>query len=157
VEDLVNHHIRVRASALIIKEDAILLVEFEDENGLHYNLPGGGAEQNETLIEAVKREAMEEASVDVDVGPIAFVYEYVPQLCSYKFGETHTLSVIFDCKLQAGSKARMPGNPDFNQKDVKWIKLSELDNILLYPEINKYIIEYVKSRKTIEIIEEHSR
>ena len=40
-----TYPIRVRASALIIQNDAILLVEFDDENGLHYNLPGGGVER----------------------------------------------------------------------------------------------------------------
>jgi len=66
----VANHIRVRACALIIENDSILLVEFKDENGLHYNLPAGGVELNESVVEAVRREAMEEASVDVEVGPL---------------------------------------------------------------------------------------
>lgn len=58
--------IRVRACALIIENDRILLVEFEDESGVHYNLPAGWVEPNESVVEAVKREAKEEASIDVE-------------------------------------------------------------------------------------------
>jgi len=43
-------HIRVRACALIIENDSVLLVEFLDESGLHYNLPAGGVEPGESVI-----------------------------------------------------------------------------------------------------------
>lgn len=36
---LVAYHIRVKACTLILENDSILLVEFNNENGLHYNLP----------------------------------------------------------------------------------------------------------------------
>ncbi|MGG3805145.1 NUDIX domain-containing protein [Metabacillus fastidiosus] len=62
-----TYPIRVRTSALIIQDNKVLLVEFKDENGLHYNLPGGGVESGETLVESVKREALEEASVHIEV------------------------------------------------------------------------------------------
>ena len=62
------YHIRVRASALIIRQSEVLLVEFVDENGRHYNLPGGGMEPDESVIQAVKREANEETSAHVEVG-----------------------------------------------------------------------------------------
>jgi 8-oxo-dGTP diphosphatase len=40
---------------------AVLLVEFNDETGLHYNLPGGGVEPGESVIEALEREVRENA------------------------------------------------------------------------------------------------
>lgn len=85
-----TYPIRVRASALIIQNNSLLLVEFDDENGLHYNLPGGGVEKGETLIEAVKREAKEEASVEIEVGNVAFLYEYAPQTVNAKYGSVHS-------------------------------------------------------------------
>jgi 8-oxo-dGTP pyrophosphatase MutT (NUDIX family) len=51
-------------------------IEYEENGQYHYNLPGGGAEPGETITDALKRELLEEANVEVDVGPIAFVYEY---------------------------------------------------------------------------------
>lgn len=46
-----NFHIRVRAGAVIIKDDRILLTEYNDPNrGLVYDLPAGGVEPNESII-----------------------------------------------------------------------------------------------------------
>ncbi|GED15818.1 NUDIX domain-containing protein [Aneurinibacillus migulanus] len=149
------YHIRVRAGAVIIENNSILLVEFNDENGLHYNLPAGGVEPDETIIEAVRREAKEEASIDVEVGPLAFVYEYTPHLNTNKYGETHSLDLMFECKIKDGCKPRLPNNPDPNQIGVKWIPLSKLDNVILYPNIREQIIHYSENKRNIEIIEEH--
>ncbi|WP_449620525.1 NUDIX domain-containing protein [Robertmurraya sp. Marseille-Q9965] len=152
-----KYPIRVRACALIIENDSILLIKFnDDKRGVHYNLPAGGVEPNESVLEAVHREAKEEASIDVEVGPLAFVYEYAPHLNSYSFGSTHSLQLMFDCKIKNGSVPKMPANPDPNQIGVKWIKLAELDDIMLFPNIKEQIIEYTTSKRNIEFIEEQS-
>jgi 8-oxo-dGTP diphosphatase len=150
-----SYHMRVRAGSLIIKDDAVLLVEFTDENGLHYNLPAGGVEQNETIVEAVKREAKEEASIDVEVGPLAFVYEYAPHVSENKYGPTHSVALIFESTMKEGCTPRLPHNPDPNQTDVKWVTLSELHNVVLYPRMQDHIISYVNKKRNIEMIEEH--
>lgn len=150
-----SYHMRVRAGAVIVEDDAILLVEFIDEFGLHYNLPAGGAEPNETIIETVRRESKEEASIDVEVGPLAFVYEYAPFLNSNKYGETHSLGLMFECTIKDGSIPKLPDNPDTNQTGVKWVKISELNNIILYPNIKEQIVNYITNKRNIDIIEEH--
>lgn len=150
-----SYHIRVRAGAVIIQDNSILLIEFNDENGLHYNLPSGGVEPNETIIEAVRREAWEEASIEVEVGSLAFVYEYAPHLNYNKFGETHSLSLMFECRLKEGSSPSFPNNPDPNQTGVRWVNLSDLGNIILYPNIKEHIMNYIENKRNIDIIEEH--
>jgi 8-oxo-dGTP diphosphatase len=152
-----TYPIRVRACALIIENEAVLLIEFEDKNGIHYNLPAGGVESGESVMEAVKREAWEEASVDVEVGPLAFVSEHVPHLITtYESGSPHGLSLMFDCKIKEGSKPSLPANPDANQVGVRWVSLSELDSIVLYPNIKQLIKDYARDRKrNIELIEEY--
>ncbi|GED16910.1 NUDIX domain-containing protein [Aneurinibacillus migulanus] len=151
-----DSHIRVRAGAIIIENQSILLVEFNNENGLHYNLPGGGVEPNETVIEAVRRESKEEASIDVEVGPLAFVYEYAPHLNSNKYGSTHSLGLMFECQIKDGFTPSLPNNPDPNQTDVKWIPLSKLQHIDLYPNIRDQIVNYAEIKKNIDLIEEHT-
>ncbi|WP_409293034.1 NUDIX domain-containing protein [Peribacillus sp. SCS-37] len=151
-----SFHIRVRAGALIIKEEKILLIEFRDENGLHYNLPAGGAEPGESIREAVRREAMEEACVDVGVGELAFIYEYAPHECGYRFGNTHSLGLMFECELAPGSAARMPDRPDANQTGVKWVALSDLTGIILYPNLADHILDFASGRKTLPLIEENA-
>ncbi|HWO78315.1 MAG TPA: NUDIX domain-containing protein [Bacillus sp. (in: firmicutes)] len=149
-----TYHIRVRAGAVIIQNQSILLVEFTNERGVHYNLPGGGVDPHESIRDTVRREAMEEACADVDVGPLAFVYEYAPHLSSYRFGDTHTISFFFESKLKNGSVPKYPDYPDPYQTGVKWIPLSELDHIVLFPNIKKQIIEYSLKKRNIVWISE---
>ena len=149
-----TYPIRLRSSVLIIKHDAVLLIEFNDENGVHYNLPGGGVEAGESLIQAIKREAWEEAAVRIDVGKVAFIYEYAPHLTQARYGPVHSLTTIFECTLQKGEVPRMPEKPDQNQTAVKWIRLDELHQVVLYPNIRDQIISYSKHRQTIGLLEE---
>ncbi|WP_248924842.1 NUDIX domain-containing protein [Paenibacillus hamazuiensis] len=147
-----NYHIRIRACALIIENDAVLLIEF-DENGIHYNLPAGGMEPGE----AVRREAREEASVDVEVGPLAFVHERAPHLTQMDPGAPHQISLMFDCRLKPGSVPRLPDRPDPNQIGVKWVPLDRLHEVKLYPNIGSRIVEYARDRsRNLELIEHHT-
>ncbi|MBH0172431.1 NUDIX domain-containing protein [Fictibacillus phosphorivorans] len=150
-----SYPIRVRAGALIIENDAILLIEFHDENGLHYNLPSGGVEANESVKEAAKREAREEASIDVDVGPLAFTYEYAPHLTKNRYGTIHSLGMMFECNRVGDSEPRLPDKPDPYQTGVKWIPLEDLEHIILYPRVQNHIKEYVKHKQINSFIEEH--
>jgi len=150
-------HIRVRPTALILKNDCILLVEYVDENGVHFNLPGGGAEPGETLMEGVRREVFEETCADVEVGPVAFVYEMAPHRQSGDYHNTpHNLSVVFECFLKEGSIPKMPDRPDLNQSGVKWVPLSSIDSIVLYPNMKEHIRQYAAQRSSIPLIEDHT-
>lgn len=149
-------HIRVRAGAIIIENDKVLLTVYNDpKRGIVYDLPAGGAEPNESLTEAVIREAREEACVDVEVGPLAFVYEYVPHLNFEKFGKTHTLVMMFECKIINHTIPKLPENPDLNQIDVKWLPISELHQVEMYASLGPYLQEYIINRRNIDLIEEH--
>ncbi|WP_107841194.1 NUDIX domain-containing protein [Metasolibacillus meyeri] len=149
-------HIRVRAGAVIIEDNQILLTEYNDPiRGLVYDLPAGGAEPNESLSEAVVREAKEEACVDVEVGPLAFVYEYAPHLNKRKYGDTHTLVMMFECKRKEGSVPQLPATPDPHQMGVKWLPIAELHKIPLYANIGNHIQEYIVNRRNIELLEEY--
>lgn len=139
-----NYHIRVRATALIIQEDAVLLVEYDDKNGIHYNLPGGGAEPGESVIEAVQREVREETCAEVEVGSLALVYEYAPHQSDGRYGPAHGLSLIFSCRLRAGSTPRLPDHPDPNQTAVHWVPLDKLHSVVLYPKVADRVIAYAR-------------
>ncbi|MFC7373487.1 NUDIX domain-containing protein [Fictibacillus iocasae] len=155
-----NFHIRVRACAFIVKDDAVLLIEFNNHHGLHYNLPAGGVEPGESVIEAVRREAMEEAGVDVEVGELAFVYETAPHLVEGRKAVAghHGISLMFECEIKEGSEPRMPELPDLHQTGVKWVPFQELDSIVLYPNIKGEIRRYMsegRSRSMTLIQEQH--
>lgn len=148
---------RLRAGALIIENDAILLVEFknDDDDGVHYNLPAGGVEPGETLVEAVIREAKEEASVDIEVGPVAFVYEYQPAKNDYLYGDVHSVGITFECHLKENSIPKLPDSPDPHQTSVKWIPISQLHTVQIYPEITDDIINFHNKKPYRNYVEEH--
>src|SRR5690606_12966232 len=140
-----------RPTALIIQNDHVLMAEYRDEDGVHYNLPGGGAEPGETLEDGVRRKVWEETDAEVDVKSIAFVYECVPDKQSGEYPDVkHSLHVIFECALKQGSQPRLPDRPDETQTGIAWIPLNELDNIILFPRIQAYIKDFARNRRTVE-------
>lgn len=149
-------HVRIRCTGLIIQNDCLLLVEY-NENGIHYNLPGGGLEPGETIKEGVVREVFEETTAEVTVGPLALIYEMAPhkQSGEYSNQDPHSLSLIFECKLKENSIPQLPSNPDPHQSAVKWIPIQDLDSIVLFPNIKEEIRAYVENKKNIELIEDH--
>ncbi|MEK3981496.1 NUDIX domain-containing protein [Psychrobacillus sp. FSL K6-2836] len=149
-------HIRVRAAAIIIENNKILLTVYNDPiRGIVYDLPAGGTEPKESITDAVKREAKEEACIDVEVGPLAFVYEYTPHLNLEKFGKIHTLVMMFECKIINHTTPKLPENPDSNQIEVKWLPISELQNVEMYANMSPYLQDYSINRRNIDLIEEH--
>lgn len=52
----------VTVAAVIEREGRFLLVEEQTSNGLQFNQPAGHLEENESLIEAVRREVFEETA-----------------------------------------------------------------------------------------------
>jgi 8-oxo-dGTP pyrophosphatase MutT (NUDIX family) len=142
---MAGHHIRVGARALIIQDGGVLLIEFDDETGLHYNLPGGGLEPGESLVEALQREVREEASVEVIPGPLLWVLEYEPGRNRNWAGPQHVLSLIFRAELAPGSDPRLPAAPDPHQTAVRWVSLEELPKVELLPHITPLILRYARS------------
>jgi 8-oxo-dGTP diphosphatase len=129
--------IRLNVAALIVRDEQVLLVEFDDETGLHYNLPGGGVEEGETLTDAVQREAWEEAGAKVDVGRLLLVWEYVPARENFKYGTTHKVGLIYECVLQAGSEPHFTPQHDAHQTGVGWLpvaKLAEVETVKYFGE-----------------------
>lgn len=149
-------HVRIRCTGLIIENNSVLLVEYDD-NGIHYNLPGGGMEPGETIIEGVAREVFEETTAEVEVGPLALIYEFPPHKQSGDYDENaqHGLHLIFECTLKNHSVPKLPKYPDPNQTAVKWIAIEEMDSILLLPNITQQIKNYINNRRNIELIEDY--
>jgi 8-oxo-dGTP diphosphatase len=63
---------RVRAAALVVREEAILLALHEKAGKRYYLLPGGGVEEGEDEKEALKRELIEETGMIVVPGRLLF-------------------------------------------------------------------------------------
>jgi ADP-ribose pyrophosphatase YjhB (NUDIX family) len=135
-------HIRNSAKAVIIRDDKLLCIECVDSNGSFYLLPGGGQEHGETLIDALRRECLEEISADVVVQDLRFIREYLSW--NHEFAEfesdVHQVEFMFLCALQDGAKPRLGTVPDGPQTGVAWLPIERLDQFRLYPSTLKNVL-----------------
>ena len=143
-----SHKMRVRAAAILMHEDCILLNEFC--GGKYYNFPGGGIEEHETAKQAVAREVMEEAGFTVAVGDLVFALEYEPQSCDYYYGNNPGISLFFRCDLDTSVPPQMPSLPDISPDDcsasiAKWIPIAELSQVNFVPKIYEPLMGYIKT------------
>lgn len=136
--------IRLNANAVIVRNNKILLIEFNDENGIHYNLPGGGVDEGESIAQGLQRECREEANAEISLGRLLLIYEYVPGLHGHKYGPRQKVGHIFECELK--NEPSMPAKPDTNQIGVKWIPLDSLASAPLFPAIAEDLLEALKNR-----------
>ena len=140
--------VRNSAKALIQKENKILLVQYEDEEGFWHTLPGGGQRQGETLTEAVKRECLEEVNAQVDVGELLFIREYIAdnhEFAGMKPG-FHQVEFIFKCSLLEGSTISPGSEPDIRQVGISWVNVHDLAQQRVYPKVWRELIPNIKNQ-----------
>ncbi len=136
--------VRVGVKALIIQDDQLLLVRYENQKGIHYNLPGGGVRRGESVRKCLKREVFEETNCKVDVGRLLLVGEYDPKKHRKFYGKIHKLTLFFLCELKDGCQPSMPPKPDRNQTDLEWFPLDALPDSL-YPMYHDLLREALRS------------
>lgn len=64
---------RLRVTLIIVDNDEILLIDRQRNGRSYYVIPGGGVEPGESLAQAARREAQEELSLDVELGPLLYI------------------------------------------------------------------------------------
>ena len=136
-------NMRVGANAVILRDDAILLVEFGAGWRRHFNLPGGGIEPDESIVAGLQREVLEETCAEITVGPLLLALEYFPPHFDHQYGPLHKLGLIFRCELVAGSEPRLPLRPDEHQVAVQWVPLTDLPAEPLIPAIADQLLALI--------------
>jgi ADP-ribose pyrophosphatase YjhB (NUDIX family) len=130
--------VRVRVGGLLFDApddpNALVLVEHAGiwSNEPFWTPPGGGVEFGESLEEAVVREVKEETGLDVEVGPLRYVLDFIrPPL--------HAVSFYFECKAP-GRLAGLTSGSDPELGDaqliraVRMVALEDLTEMNVYPE-----------------------
>ena len=144
---------RIRAVAILIKDNKVLLIHRKNEKE-YFVFPGGGVENGETVEQAVVRELKEETTINVKIDRLLYHHIYDNDtelfffLCDYISGEA---------KLADDSPEKeemLEGKEFFNPV---WVEIKELRNSLLYPlEIRDWLLEDVadnfqKQRQAVNI------
>ena len=128
--------IRNGAKAIIIDNGKILLDHnFHSTLGEYYSLPGGGQHKYESMADAVVRECLEETGYTVVPERLAALSEeiYTSDVMRTQHSEyAHGILHIFICTL-ADVPKQAPTEQDAGQCGCKWIELSQLDTLTLWP------------------------
>ena len=129
-------NIRTAARALIIEEGKLLTIKMRDPSGIFYILPGGGQQHGETLHQALAREVREEIGVPVEIGPFAYIREYIGKNHAFRSSHAnfHQVECIFHCSLQTHEGLGTGTEHDKKQIGLEWIPLLEIKERRLLPE-----------------------
>ncbi len=127
----------IRAVAIVVKQDKVLLMH-RWKNGKEYHVfPGGGVEEGETIEDATIREIKEETTLDVRIDKL--LYHHIYDDGSEQF--------FYLCEHLSGEPQPGDGpeysNPDpDNRYDPEWVDVADVGRMLVYPlEIRDWFLQ----------------
>lgn len=129
--------IELRAAAVLARGGKILLVNHVRHGRSYWVLPGGHVEFGETLEEALRREMKEELSLDVTVGPLVLVHDFIPAS-----RDRHVVNHAF--RVESAS-ADFRVKPEHALKSARWVPFGELASLDLLPPIAKVLRQVIES------------
>lgn len=131
----------VRAAAIVINNQSVLLVYHKRPSGAYYVFPGGTVEQDENVADAALRELYEETSIKANVVNLLYHIKIIDDSKSKD-------EYFYQCKYISGTPRvnigsiewkRMESGTDFYQPT--WVQVDDLKNLLVYPiEIRDWLI-----------------
>lgn len=115
-----NYNFNIRVTGILIENDELLVVKQKISEQRNWSLPGGRAEQGETLEQALKREFKEETGLIVEVGKLLYI-------CDVATSSNKVLHITFLVERKGGT-ITLPTN-EFDENpihDVRFIPIKDL-------------------------------
>jgi len=129
----------IRASAVVIHNNKVLLIHRIKNGEEYYVFPGGAVENNETIEETALRELKEETSTDASIDKLIYTWRSKESnhsqyyyLCKYISGELNL------DKNSVEAERMKVGEDDFYEPC--WVTLNKIKNLTVYPKELKEII-----------------
>lgn len=128
--------VRNSVKAIIVEEGRLLCIRKRDVLGAYYILPGGGQEKDETFLQALGRECLEELGAEVRVGKLRHIREYIGKNHEFAPGDTaHQVEFMFECQLVARPDLALATQLDEGQDGLEWVELRPTGNPRVYPKV----------------------
>lgn len=134
----------VRVSAIIIKNNKILLIHRKKNGEEYWVFPGGGVEDFETREEGLIREVKEETNLEV----IEFNLEFMTYNEASKSDQPFYLCTVSDGTLEIVGEEKEKNSPE-NWYQLEWVDLERVKDIWLVPDKAK---EEVVRRYVVSVI-----
>jgi 8-oxo-dGTP diphosphatase len=113
---------------IIVQDNQVLLFYRQRDGEVYYITPGGGREPGETLIEAAYREAVEETSLKIVLGPKLWE-------ATWPDGQYETAFLIteFNGRPRLGHGPELAEQSPHNVHRLQWFPLANLPPGLIMP------------------------
>ncbi|HTF80899.1 MAG TPA: NUDIX domain-containing protein [Cytophagales bacterium] len=125
IADAFGNKLRLRVSGILVEQDRILLISHKSLSaaGILWAPPGGGLQYGEDVESCLVREFKEETNLDVKVGKLLFVNEYLsPPL--------HAVELFFEIDSYKGDLTigRDPELPEDRQiiQGIRFVSFEEI-------------------------------
>ncbi len=124
-------------SAVVADPGGRLLLQRRTDNQL-WSVPGGAVELGESVLDALRREVLEETGLEVEVDRLIGVYSSPDYLVAYDDGEVRQqFSLAFACHVTGGSI-----QTSSETMDVQWFPPDDLATLDLSAGAARRIDDY---------------
>ncbi|KKR70092.1 MAG: MutT/Nudix [Candidatus Nomurabacteria bacterium GW2011_GWB1_40_7] len=132
---------KIRATALVVRDEKVLMVHRFRDGEEYYVLPGGMTEEGESIEDAVLRELKEETTLEGS--GLKEVLDYTDDICRNR---------IFLIGNFEGEVVKLSENsPEYkkqNEKDqysVEWVPVNEILFLTIWPmQTREFLFKYFK-------------
>jgi len=134
IAEAFGNKLRIRVSGVCLLDDQILMVCHKSigEKGELWAPPGGGMNFGESAIETLKREFLEETNLEIEVGNLLFVNEYLetPLHCVELFFEVTVINGV----LNKGIDPELESNEQIIKavQFILWENLAKFDPLTVH-------------------------
>jgi len=112
---------KVRATAVLVEGERILLVEQRVSETRQWSLPGGTLEPGETLAECVVREVEEETGLQVAVDALLYVCDRIHQ-------DRHVVHITFAVR-RIGGMLKLGVEPESQAQPIRSVRMVPISDL----------------------------
>ncbi|MCX6742194.1 MAG: NUDIX hydrolase [Candidatus Pacearchaeota archaeon] len=130
----------IRVGAIMFYKDKLITTRMRKGDSVYHVLPGGGVEDNETILEAIKREVKEELNLKI----VNLRLVYIRELNLGDKGRGMELYFYVDTYKGIPKKGFDPEIKDALLEEIDFLDLDELTSLVFHP---KQLIGVLKEDK----------